>query len=130
MDGWLALLAGGVLGGGGLGAVLVFVATRKKDKATVVSERWDDASELATYIRGEIDKAVEKAVLPLESRIQALESEKREVHDAVRTRETRLWLWDIRNRPGPIPELPASVLEKLNLAHLTFASGGSEGAAP
>lgn len=119
MDGWLALLVGGVLGGGGLGAVLVFIATRKKDKATVISERWDDASELAQYIRNEVDKAV----APLLARIQVLEGEQYEVHEAVRTRETRLWLWDLRDRPGPVPELPVPILTKLGLSHLSFNGG-------
>lgn len=120
MDGWLALLVGGVLGGGGLGAVLVFVATRKKDKATVVAERFDDASELSKYIRVEIDKAVDKAVAPLKAEIAKLREEQEQVHAAVRVREQSLWLWNFRNRVGPIPELPRETLEKLNLGHLRF----------
>lgn len=122
MDGWLSLLVGGVLGGGGLGAVLVFIATRKKDKAAVIAERLDDASELAQYIRSEIDKAV----APLLKRIEQLEGEQYEVHEAVRTRETRLWLWDLRDRPGPVPELPAPIMSKLGLSHLSYGGDRSE----
>lgn len=122
MPAWVIPTLGILLSGGGIGAVLVFIATRKKDKQVVIAERFDDASELSRYIRAEI----EKAVAPLREEIDALKQEKRAVHDDVRARETLLWVWDRQNRQGPIPELSAATLEKLGISHLSYTAGRKE----
>lgn len=114
MEPWIVTLILGVLGGGGIAGVVTAWATRKKDKSAEIAARLDDASELAQYIRAEI----EKAVAPLRGQIEALEKAQHELHDAVRTRETQLWLWDLRGRAGVMPMLPAPILRRLGLGHL------------
>lgn len=114
MEAWVGTLIGGVLGGGGLGAFLVYLAARKKQTDDVIATRLDDASELAKYVREEI----EKAVAPLRTRIKELEDARDELHEAVSTRETQLWLWDMRGRAGVMPMLPAPILRRLGLGHL------------
>lgn len=111
---WLSITLGG---GGlfvGLGAVLLFVSTRKRDISTDVKERFDDASELAKYIREE----VERQVAPIRAELALVKQESTEFHAAVRTRETQLWLWDQRGRQGALPMLPGPILERLSLGHL------------
>lgn len=112
-----------LVGGGGLtallGSVLVYVATRKRDRSTDISARWDDASELSQYIRKEIEQEVERQVAPIRAKLERVESESHQMNDAVRARETQLWLWDQRGRPGDLPMLPAPILHRLGLGHLT-----------
>lgn len=111
---WLSITLGG---GGlfvGLGAVLLFISTRKRDRSTDIAERFDDASELAKYIREE----VERQVAPIRAELALVKQESTEFHAAVRTRETQLWLWDQRGRQGALPMLPGPILERLSLAHL------------
>lgn len=109
-----------------LTAVLLFMLGwlryRRKDKVEVeaqrqagLSERFDDASELARYIRDE----VERQVAPIRDEMKKLKSESHEMHDAVRARETQLWLWDQRGRQGALPMLPKPILARLGLIHLT-----------
>lgn len=111
---WLSI----TLGGGGLfvgvGAVLLFISTRKRDRSTDIAERFDDASELAKYIREE----VERQVAPIRAELKTVKEESHEMHGAVRARETQLWLWDQRGRQGGLPMLPTPILERLNLGHL------------
>jgi hypothetical protein len=107
MEGWVGILLGGLIGGGGIGAVLVFVATRKRDNRTDIADRFDDASQLAQYIRAE----VERQVAPIKTEIH-------ELTNAVRARETQLWLWDMRGRVDDMPMLPAPILHRLGLGQL------------
>jgi hypothetical protein len=111
---WVVLL----LGGGGLAAivtaVLVFVATRKRDRDSSIAGRFDDASELAKYIREE----VERQVAPIRERMEKMSKESHEMNDAVRARETQLWLWNQRGRRGDFPMLPVPILHRLGIAHL------------
>lgn len=79
-----------------------------------LAERFDDASQLAQYIREE----VERQVTPIREEMQRVKQESHEFHDAVRARETQLWLWDQRGRAGDLPMLPAPILERLGLGNL------------
>lgn len=114
-----------VFGGGGLASLLGVwlvhraaqrrnsdVAQRERDQT--LAERFDDASDLAKYIREE----VERQVAPIRAELQTLKRESHEMNDAVRARETQLWLWDQRGRNGELPQLPAPILMRLGLGHL------------
>lgn len=126
---WVALVTGGI-------SVLVFLLTwlkgRKKDRVEVdaverttalaekaaLAERFDDASELARYINERVEAEVERKVAPIRAELETVKGESHEMNVAVRARETQLWLWDQRGRPGVLPMLPAPILERLGLAHL------------
>lgn len=114
MPEWMLTLILGLVGGGGVAGVITALATRQSSKANELAGRFDDASELAKYIREE----VERQVAPIRAELERVKNESHEMHDAVRARETQLWLWDIRNRPGPMPTLPAPILRRLGLAYL------------
>lgn len=80
------------------------------------------------YVDGVVQQRVTAAVEELQQKVaqmsldmRAMRDESHEMNDAIRARETQLWLWNIRNRQGPMPGLPAPILEKLGIAHL--ASG-------
>lgn len=83
-----------------------------------LSERFDDASELAKYIRDEVERQVEIQVAPIREKLKAVEGESHEMNNAVRARETQLWLWDHGGREGALPMLPKPILERLSLIHL------------
>lgn len=77
------------------------------------------------YVDGVVEKRVEAAVAPfqqrlkeLETRLTAVQEESHQMHDAVRARETQLWLWDQRGRPGQLPKLPDPILHRLGLGYL------------
>ncbi len=128
---WVKVL----LGAGGLvtliTAILVFIATRKRDRSSDLSSRWDDASELSARMREAIEKEVERQVAPIREELKNVKIESHEMHQAVRTRETQLWLWDQRGRQGHLPKLPAPILHRLGLGALVddaaFASPQTEG---
>lgn len=121
MEAWVGTLAGGLLGGGGLAAILVFIATRKRDKSTDISSRWDDASELAQYIRGEIakevEKEVERQVAPMRDKLARVEKESHELQDAFRDWVVGVWKWNQRGRAGDIPMPPIPILARLGLSN-------------
>ncbi|MDN3309545.1 hypothetical protein QWJ90_01235 [Microbacterium oryzae] len=118
---WLAI-GGPALGLAGV-VFAAYMGWRGKRRETDVAEtnaqqaaiaaRWDDASELAKYIREE----VERQVAPIKAELQRVKDESHEMHDAVRARETQLWLWDQRGRPGDLPMLPAPILKRLGLGY-------------
>jgi len=83
-------------------------------RQAALSERFEDASELTKYI----DQRVEEKVAPIRDELKKLKTESHEMHDAVRARETQLWLWDQRGRQGALPMLPKPILERLSLIHL------------
>jgi len=62
---------------------------------------------------------LQKQVSALQTEMAAMRRESHEMNDAIRARETQLWLWNIRNRPGPMPELPMPILAKLGISHLS-----------
>lgn len=85
--------------------------------------------EFQEYVEGVVALRVDKAVAGLQAQLTELaaklagvQGEFHEMTDAIRSRETRLWLWNIQNRNGPMPELPMPVLEKLNIGHLAASS--------
>jgi len=80
-----------------------------------LAARFDDASQLAQYIREE----VERQVAPIREELKGVKEESHEMHNAVRTRESQLWLWDQRGRQGELPMLPNPILVRLGLGHLT-----------
>lgn len=84
-----------------------------------MAARFDDASELAKYIREEVERQVEIQVAPIRDKLKAVESESHEMNVAVRARETQLWLWDHLGRQGALPMLPKPILDRLDLIHLT-----------
>lgn len=79
-----------------------------------LNARFDDASQIAKYI----DERVEQKVKPIRDELQLVKAESSEMHHAVRSRETQLWLWDLRGRAGELPMLPAPILERLGLGYL------------
>ena len=54
------------------------------------------------------------------------------MHDAIRARETQLWLWNQAGRSGALPMLPKPILERLGLIHLiaTPINGDTETPTP
>lgn len=129
MEWWQAVgaVAGPVLGLAGVcyAAYLGFRGKRgdtrvaeSSAKDAAISSRWDDASELSQYIRTEIEKEVERQVAPIRSELDKVRRESHEMHDAVRARETQLWLWDQKGRPGQLPKLPDPILHRLGLGYL------------
>ncbi|MFI8593719.1 hypothetical protein ACIGCK_04725 [Microbacterium sp. NPDC078428] len=115
---WLPIVITGLLGGGGLGAVLVFLATRRRDSDSAIAERFDDASQLAQYIRDE----VERQVAPIREELKGVRRESHEMHDAVRAHFTQLWIWDREGRNGPLPLLPLEILNRLGLGHFVASA--------
>lgn len=111
-----------LVGGGGItalvGYVLVFVASRKRDRSTDLASRWDDASELSQKMREAIEREVERQVAPIRTELEQVKNESHEMSVAVRARETQLWLWDQRGRPGQLPMLPDPILHRLGLGYL------------
>lgn len=89
------------------------VASTNAQEAALAA-RFDDASQLAQYIREE----VERQVAPIRAELQTVKNESHEMHDAVRARETQLWLWDQRGRSGDLPMLPTPILTRLGLKYL------------
>lgn len=101
------------------------VAATSAQEAAIAA-RWDDASELAKYIREQIEAEVERKVAPIRDELYRVRSESHEMHDAVRARETQLWIWDQRGRQGNLPMLPVPVLNKLGLGHLVVATASNK----
>lgn len=126
-----------VLGGTVFGTVLTFLGALLKNRSdqrtalastnagaesarqSAIAERFDDASELAKYIREQIEQEVERQVAPIRAELDRVKSESHEMHDAVRARETQLWLWDQRGRPGQLPMLPDPILHRLGLGYMS-----------
>lgn len=126
-----------------LGLVGVFLAAwfgfrGKKGETTVaattaqeaaIAARWDDASELAKYIREQIETEVERKVAPIRDELNRVKSESHEMYDAVRARETQLWLWDQRGRVGSLPSLPDPILHRLGIGYLASNRNNGQGVA-
>lgn len=98
----------------------------KKVETTAAAEFLKGQQAFQTYIDELLEKRVDDAVDELRTKVaelqgvvETMQAESHELHVAVRSRETQLWLWNIRGRSGPMPEFPAPILEKLNLTHLT-----------
>lgn len=115
-----------------VGAYLVFRGKRVEQETaeTEVEANAADAflkgqAAFQAYVDGVVDQRVTAAVAGMQKRLEEmatdlrrLSDESHEMNDAIRSRETQLWLWNIRNRPGPMPELPEPILERLGITHL------------
>jgi hypothetical protein len=113
MEAWVGTLIGGLLGGGTIAAILVFIATRKRDTQTGIAERFDDASELSKYI----DERVEAKVAPLREKLRRVEQESGEIKGAFSRWVSAVWIWNQRGRFGEIPMPPTDILTRLDLGH-------------
>jgi len=110
---WLMIVVAAVLGGGGLSWLTVYVATRKRDSASDIAARFDDASELAKYI----DERVEAKVKPIRDRLAEVEAESHELQNAFREWVSGVWLWNRNGRAGDLPMPPVKILSRLGLGH-------------
>lgn len=77
------------------------------------------------YVDGVVKARVDEATAGFKAELSdmkvqmaAMRQESHEMNDAIRARETQLWLWNVRNRPGPMPLLPEPILIRLGLTHL------------
>lgn len=113
---WLPILVGGILSGGLISAVLVFIATRKRDVGVDLAERFDDASQLAKYVREE----VERQIAPIRAELEQVRNESEETRNAFRAWIIGVWRWNQTGRVGDLPMPPTDVLHRLDLHHLAY----------
>lgn len=109
-------------------AVIALWRFRRKDRADAqqveegtISGRFKDADALMRYIDERVDERTASLAAELaevKSKLKTVGRESHEMHDAVRARETQLWLWDQRGRNGVLPRLPEPILRRLGLGHL------------
>jgi hypothetical protein len=117
----------------GLGGAWLLFRGKKVDAETEESKTEASATDaflkgqqaFQTYVDGIVQARVTAAVADLQRELDevrtdlaTLSRESHEMNDAIRARETQLWLWNIRNRPGPMPSLPEPILRRLGLSHL------------
>lgn len=132
---WLAQIAVG-LGSAAAGFFGGFFLLRGKRVEAETAETQVEASATDAFLRGQqafqahvdgiVEKRVDAAVEDLrarltdvEEKLEAVTRESHEMNDAYRTFTTRLWVWNVRGRGEPIPELPEGVLRRLGLIHLS-----------
>src|SRR5690606_4847786 len=89
----------------------------------------DGQAAFQEYVEGVVNQRVATAVAGLQAQLDELtekltgvQRESHEMNDAIRSRETQLWLWGIHGRSGPMPELPAPIRQKLGIGHLSSAT--------
>ncbi|MDQ0726797.1 hypothetical protein [Microbacterium sp. W4I20] len=85
------------------------------------------------YVDDVVDRQVSAAVADfqrrlteMETRLAAVSLESHEMNDAVRSRETQLWLWNIHGRAGVMPELPMPIMTKLGIIHLAATQAATD----
>lgn len=125
-SGVIAALIG--LGSALLLALIALWRFRRKDRADAqqveegtISGRFKDADALMRYIDERVDErtaALAAELATVQTKLRTVGQESHEMHDAVRARETQLWLWDQRGRAGDLPMLPEPILHRLGLGHL------------
>lgn len=81
----------------------------KAQAQSQLSELFEDTTALKKYV----DEAVATAVAPLERKLETASR----LHSAFRTFFTQVFFWDRGGRVGPLPLVPANVLEELRLEH-------------
>lgn len=96
-----------------LGGLAKNRSDRKIAGNTDLASRFDDASELARYIREE----VERQVTPIREELQQVKKDSHDIQDAFRTWVSAVWLWHQRGRVGELPMPPATILTRLGLGH-------------
>lgn len=96
-----------------------------KTETTATSEFLKGQQAFQSYVDSIVEKRVDEAVAELKEQVNSLRAdmktmrtESKELVAAVQSRETQLWMWNIRGRIGPMPEFPPPILEKLNITHL------------
>lgn len=124
-----------IIGGSGataFGAWLLFrgkkgdqKVERAKVDATTATSFLDGQVAFQEYVDKQVDEKVAQATSELRAqladfaeKLEAVQKESHEMNDAIRHRETELWLWNIKGRPGPLPVLPDPILKRLGIAHL------------
>jgi hypothetical protein len=116
MELWQILVGGGLLIG--IASLVTAFATRSRDKNSDTKDRFEATSEMAKYMRDEIEKEVERQVAPLKRDLKTALDESHEMNNVVRSREVQLWMWDQSGRIGLLPMLPAAILIRLGLENL------------
>lgn len=118
------------------GAIASFFLFRGKRVEQETEESKAEAAATTAFLNGQVEfqefvervvaQRVEVAVAGLQAQVTDLatklagvQAESLEMQDAIKARETQLWLWNIRKRQGPMPELPMPILESLGIGHLT-----------
>lgn len=109
-------------------AFIAFWRFRRKDRADAqqveegtISGRFKDADALMRYIDERVEErtaAIERSLGEMKEKLTTVSAESREMHDAVRARETQLWLWNQKGRLGVLPMLPDPILHRLGLGSL------------
>jgi len=109
-------------------ALIALWRFRRKDRADAqqveegtISGRFKDADALMRYIDERVEERTATLAAELEevrTKLRSVGDESREMHTAVRARETQLWLWNHRGRPGSLPMLPEPILQRLGLGDL------------
>lgn len=132
------------LGGSAATILGAYFLLRGKKAETEVAEAEVEANAADAFLKGQaafqayvdgvVDQRVAAAVAKMQGDldemgliVKRMSDESHEMNDAIRSRETQLWLWNIRNRQGPMPGLPEPILEKLGILHL---AGGDDLAIP
>ena len=111
-----------IVGPGGILALVIaffrdrrtVLSTEAANKDAAIASRFDDASDLAKYIREEVDKQVE----PLRRELAEVKADRQDMYAAFRTYAVQSWLWDTRGRFGNMPMLPLSILHRLGIGNL------------
>lgn len=111
---WVTIIVGGVMSGGLISAVLVFISTRRRDSVAAIAERFDDAAQLTAYVRDE----VERQLAPIRAELEQVRREADETRNAFREWIVGVWRWDRLGRKDDLPMPPPEVLSNLNLHHL------------
>lgn len=114
-----------LLGGGGLfvlaSALLVFVATRKRDKNTDSQERFTANIELNKYIDGKVTAALAPALEKIEALQNAMaivNARELTTKGILRRFFQRLIWWDDMGRVGDMPMPSADDMATLDLADI------------
>lgn len=108
--------------------LIAFWRFRRKDRADAtaveegtISGRFKDADALMRYIDERVEERTAELAASLaevKEKLRTVGKESREMHDAVRARETQLWLWNQKGRVGVLPMLPDPILHRLGLGSL------------
>lgn len=130
---WLgfATLAGGIV----TAAIGAYALIRRGRVDAGAAETATEASATDAFLKGQqafqeytnklVADSVQAAVAPMQKQLdemkvqlQTVRDESHEMNVAVRARETQLWIWNLNGRTGPLPALPAPILQRLELSHL------------
>lgn len=91
-------------------------ASEQTAAQAALSDRFDDAGQIMTWLREE----VERQVAPIRAELADVKKYSHELADAMRSYQLELWVWDQRGRPGGMPLFAPLYLHKLGLGHLVI----------